>query len=317
VAFLASGLLLLVGPYVVLKGGLGTKPGIARVLGLAPRSEPLALERERPLGPDQTTLEIYRASTIRMLKVFRASVTPPMFSLALLGIVLAGFLTERRRACLFLGIVLAASAVALVRLHATGGYCTVRHGLVPGIILTLSAAFGLSWLVSRVAIVGQWLGLTHERLQPGPVVWAVLLAFLVVLPNIGVLGPLNSGPFSIYHTTGNWIAQHATAPEEVLDLTDWSLYFSSRPGYLFANVYEASVHPNIRWIVVRKPHVDGHWYYSQIIRDLIGDREPVALLPHSGSRGQVQVRIYDRWSSATRTADSTPVRSGEADTRRR
>ena len=35
---------------------MGTKPAIARVLGLAPPSHPQSLERERPLSPDQTTI---------------------------------------------------------------------------------------------------------------------------------------------------------------------------------------------------------------------------------------------------------------------
>jgi hypothetical protein len=56
-AFLAAGLVLLVGPYVAVKGGLGTKPAIARVLGLAPRSGPLDLEREEPLAADQSPVE--------------------------------------------------------------------------------------------------------------------------------------------------------------------------------------------------------------------------------------------------------------------
>ena len=37
-AFLVLGPLLLVGPYVALKGGLGTKPAVARLLGTAPKS---------------------------------------------------------------------------------------------------------------------------------------------------------------------------------------------------------------------------------------------------------------------------------------
>ena len=53
-----------------MKGGLGTKPGIARVLGLAPRSDPMGLEREHPLPADQTTAETYKLATVRMLKVF-------------------------------------------------------------------------------------------------------------------------------------------------------------------------------------------------------------------------------------------------------
>ena len=41
--------------------------------------DPLALEREKPLPPDQTDFDTYRIATIRMLKVFRAAVTPPLF----------------------------------------------------------------------------------------------------------------------------------------------------------------------------------------------------------------------------------------------
>ena len=62
-AFLLRGLVLLVGPYIAIKGGLGTKPGIARVLGLAPRSDPMGLEREQPLQPGQTDLETYQIAT--------------------------------------------------------------------------------------------------------------------------------------------------------------------------------------------------------------------------------------------------------------
>ena len=53
-AFLVLGPALIVGPYVAAKGGLGTKPAVARLLGTAPRSAALAVERERPLDPGQS-----------------------------------------------------------------------------------------------------------------------------------------------------------------------------------------------------------------------------------------------------------------------
>jgi 4-amino-4-deoxy-L-arabinose transferase-like glycosyltransferase len=308
-AFLAAGSILLAGPYVAIKGGLGTKPGIARVLGLAPRSDPMGLERERPLPPDQSTRETYRAATVRMFKVFRAAVTPPLFPVGLLGLVVAGFRGPRVRAWLLLSIILAASAVGLVRLHATGGYCTVRHGLVPGMILTLAAAHGLAWIMGKAAIPGRWLGLASERLRPGPAVWAALLVLFVVLPNVRALGPATTGPYSVYQSTGEWLAEHTDASGGVLDLTDWSLYFSQRPGYPFATVYEAPAHPDLRWIVARQPHILGHWNYSRVIRDLIGDREPVAMIPPHPTRDQVQIRIYDRLAPAppgSATAHSLP-----------
>lgn len=103
-----------------------------------------------------------------MAKVFRAAVTPPLFPFALFGLVLAATLKSRIRAWLFLSIVLSASALALVRLHATGGYCTVRHGLVPGMLLTLAAAHGITWLMGKVWIPGRWLGLCTSGYGPAP-----------------------------------------------------------------------------------------------------------------------------------------------------
>jgi hypothetical protein len=279
------------------------------VLGLAPRSQPLALEREKPLPLDQTERETYELATSRMLKVFRAAVTPPLFPLAVLGLVLAAWRADRPRAALFLAIVLVASAFALVRLHATGGYCTLRHGLVPGIILTVAAAFAITWLMSKVSIPGRWLGLAHERLRPGPAVWTVLVLILVVFPNLRSLGPLNPGPFEVYHKTGFWLAAHTRAGEQVLDLTDWALFFSERPGYLFADVYDAPADQSTRWIVVRKPHVDGRWNYSEVIRTLLAGREPVALIPQDASRDQVQIRIYDRQSREREVAAGSSASS--------
>jgi len=301
-AVLFGGLVLLAGPYMTLKGGVGTKPGIARVLGLAPRSQPLALEREKPLPPGQTTAETYRIATVRMLKVFRAAVTPPLFPFALLGLVVAAACADRPRAGLFLAIVLAASAVALVRLHATGGYCTVRHGLVPGLILTQAAAYGLTWLIGKLSIAGRCLGLAFVRLRPGPPVCTLLIAVSILTLNVRSLGPLNAGPFSVYQETGRWLADKTGDQDQVLDLTDWSLFFSRRPGYVFANVYEALANPSTRWIVVRKPHVDGRWHYSEVIRELIGSRRPVALLPPQAHSNQVQIRIYDRQAPVPETA---------------
>jgi 4-amino-4-deoxy-L-arabinose transferase-like glycosyltransferase len=307
-SFLVGGLVVVAGPYIALKGGIGTKPGIAKVLGLAAPSDALGLERERPLPPGQTEFETYKLATIRMLKVFRAAVTPPLFPFALLGVGLAARSRSHIRAHLFLAIMLAASAAALVRLHATAGYCTVRHGLLPGIVLTLAAAHGMTWMMDKVSIHGRWLALAQERLRPGPAVWAVVMAACIVIPNVRSLGPLNRGPFSVYQQTGEWLARNTVNQDQVLDLTDWSLYFSGRPGYAFADIYQAPVDHATRWIVARKPHVEGHWAYSRIVRKLVDGRPPVAFVPPVATPHQVQVRIYDRLAPAARTvASPSPV----------
>jgi hypothetical protein len=306
VAFMIGGLLVVVGPYMAIKGGVGTKPGIARVLGLAPQAEPLGLERGKPIPPDQSTYRTYQRATDRMIRAFRVGVTAPLFPFALFGLVLAARRPARARDSLFLSLVLVASALALIRLHATGGYCTARHGLIPGMLLTLAAAHSITWLLSKISIPGRWLGQSRRRLSLGRVCWCIVVGtFMILVLQIQELGPLNPGPYFVYHSASEWLTRNARDNEHVLDLTGWPLYLSRLHGYNFADVYEAPADPNTRWIVVRQPHVQGHWYYSQVIRDLIGGREPVALVPPRVTSSQVQILIYDRQAPEGRMAAAT------------
>ena len=301
IACVLIGGLVLAGPYIALRGGLGTKPGIARVLGLAPQSEPLALERQKPLPPDQPLLETYRLASVRILKVLRVAATPSLFPFAILGLLLLALRKSCRRSALFLAIVLAASAVALVRLYATGGYGTGRHGVVPGIVLSIAAAGALTWLLTRLALPGRWFGLTRARLGLPAPVGSLLIVIGMLAANVRGMAFRNPGPFAVYHATGSWLASNAKDAEQVLDMTDWSLFFSRRPGYRFADVYKAPADAATRWIVVRQPHVEGRWHYSQVVRELIGGREPVALIPARPAPGQLQIRIYDRHAPAHQT----------------
>jgi hypothetical protein len=306
VAFMAAGPAILVGPYMAIKGGVGTKPGIARILGLAPQAQPFALERGKPVPPGQSTYRTYQLATIRMIKAFRVGVTAPLFPFALFGLALATRLPDRARAGLFLSIVLAASAVALVRLHATGGYCTARHGLIPGMLLTLSAAYVITWLLCKISIPGRWLGRAGENFRMGPIVRTIVIgALMIMVLKIQHLGPLNPGPYAVYHATSDWLTRNTRSGEYVLDLTGWPLYFSDLRGYNFANVYEAPADPATRWIVVRQPHVEGHWYYSHVIRELIGDRTPVAQVPPRATPNQVQILIFDRQAPVPHVAATT------------
>ena len=207
---------------------------------------------------------------------------------------------ERARAGLFLGIVLATSAVALVRLHATGGYLSARHALVPGMILTLAAASGLTWLASRIFDSWSMAGAGARAAPAG----TGRLGFAYCPAGdhrrtSSRRGRFLPGPFSVYRTTGHWLAEHARADEQVLDLTDWSLYFSQRSGYRFADVYRAPKDPKTRWIVVREPDFEGDWHCNQVVRELIGGREAVALFPPHAGPNQMQIRIYDRWTPAS------------------
>lgn len=294
VALLVLGPVVLVGPYVALKGGLGTKPAVARVLGTLPASPPEALEREWPRPPGQTTAQTYALAAARAVKALRGAVTWPLVPLAAVGlaVVAARRGADRARAWIFLAVIVAASMAALVRLHATGGYCTVRHALVPALVFLLAAARGLSWVMKNAAVDGRRLGLGEGRLRPGPAVWAAVLAALVVAPVYGTRTPY-APSFAPYALAGSWIELTPGTDGRVLDLTDWALFFSKRSGYGIGQIDEAAARPQTRWVVLRDAHLTGHGRSSELARALVDGRAPVAVFPeHPGPR-QIQVAVYD------------------------
>ena len=67
----------------------------------------------------------------------------------LLGSSAAGPSPAEARVRLFLGCIFAGSVLALVRLHATCGYCTPRHAMLLGLFLIPAAAAGLDWLLGK------------------------------------------------------------------------------------------------------------------------------------------------------------------------
>ena len=293
VLLLVLGPALLVGPYIYWKGGLGTKPAVARVIGTMPNSPPEALERERPLPAEQSAMQTYVLATSRAFKALRGAVTWPLIPLAILGLVVAGRGADRARTWLFLGVVVAASMGGLVRLHATGGYCTVRHALVPGLVFILFAAHGLSWVMKNASVEARSIGLGEGRIRPGPAVWAVVLAALLIVPAYQAKLPFNSS-FAPYRMAGWWLEHRDPAHSgDVLDLTDWSLYFSNQPGFGIGAVAEAAARPGTRFVVVRDAHLNGHGRSSEIARALVAERAPIARFPEHPAPRQIQVAVYD------------------------
>jgi hypothetical protein len=189
-------------------------------------------------------------------------------------------------------VVQAAALVGLVRLHATGGYCTVRHALVPGLMLTLCAASGLVWVVRRIAIDGKRLGLGEGTLRPGPVVWLAILGAVVVWPFYRDRTPYNTS-FLPYRFAGAWLAERPDADGRVLDLTDWTLFFSGKQGDGFAAVLDALQRPATRYLVVRDAHLNGHLHYNEAVRHAIDGREPIARFPDNPTPRQIRVAVYD------------------------
>lgn len=303
----------LVGPYVAAKGGLGTRPAVARLIGTEPEAPPEALERERPKAPGQTAAETYAIAAGRVVKAIRGALPLPLWPLAVAGMVAAcrGASRGQARAGRLLAVIGLAAFGGLVRLHATGGYCTVRHTLIIALLLTLAAAHGLTWLIRRVSFDARQLGLGEGRVAPGPAVWAVVIAAVVAWPLYRARTPYNTS-FLPYRLAGNWLASRPDSDGRVLDMTDWSLFFSDRQGDGFAGILDVAGRGDTRFLVVRDAHLAGHLHYNEVLRRLVAGRTPVAIFPERPAPRQLQVAVYDLGGAADDVRVAAPETGAEA-----
>jgi hypothetical protein len=293
IGFLVIGPACLVGPYVAIKGGLGTKPAIARLLGTAPNSPPNAVERRRPLDPNQTTARTYYLATKAMFEAVRDAVTVPLLPLALIGLIIPRRDGPRARYRLLLGIIGVVSILALIRLHATGGYCSPRHAMVLATLLISAAAHGLDRALGAISIPGEWLGLGEGRFTAGPAVWVLVLGGLFSWYSPDLLAPINE-EFGGYRAAAEYIAKYDPTPGRVADVTGWTQFYTDRPGYTFANLHEAAGDRELHWVVARDAHFRGPWLYCEQLKALTSGMTRVAAFPDAPNPRRAQIFVFER-----------------------
>ena len=113
VLILIVGPLLVAGPFVAMKGGIATKPAVARLLGVSARSGAMAVERERPLDPDQLILTTYFVAGKAVARAVQGAVPVPLLVLAIASLFAAREAAGRVRQELFLGLILGSWLLAL------------------------------------------------------------------------------------------------------------------------------------------------------------------------------------------------------------
>ena len=291
VGVLVVGPALVVGPYVASKGGLGTKPAVSRLLGTAPKSAADAVERLRPLEPGQTTSRTYMLACRAVLGALRDAVGTPLLPLSVLGLIGAWRVGGRPREWLLIGVVLAASGLALVRLHATGGYCTPRHALIPATILLMAAGSGLDRLLRSIAVPGRWVGLGEGRFQVGPAAWGAAILGVAAWSAPTALTHVNAS-FLGYRQAGDYLAGAAGPGGKVVDVTGWSLFYGRREGYTFADLVSAPDDPGVRFVVAREAHLAGPWWYSAKLRELTRGLTPEKVFPEVADPARSKVLVY-------------------------
>jgi hypothetical protein len=281
VAGLLLGSICLIGPYIAMKGGVGTKPSIARLLGTAPRSDAHAVERQRPLEPGQSDTITYLLAGKAVAKAVVEAITPPLLPFALLAVSAVRFRGEYGRMWTFNTILVSASLFALLRLHATGGYCSARHALIIALIALPAAAHRLSAAIALLNPKARFAA------------WAVAFLTLMGWYAAETLSPLNEG-MGGYREAAGWLKLHAAEDSMIIDVTGWSQFYSQRGGYTFANLEAAPGDARSRWVVAREAHLKGPWLYCQRLRALIDGREPVQVFNGRAGHRPTKVYVFDR-----------------------
>lgn len=294
VGVLVIGPAVVLGPYVALKGGLGTKPAIARLLGTAPRSPAGAVERSRPLNLEESPAETYFYAAKAAYKALRDAVSLPLFPIALLGLALAGPYKPKARLWLFFWITGLAAMLALIRLHATGGYCTPRHAMLLALPMISAAAHVLVLAVRSIAVSGRWLGQPGGTLRPGPALWVLLLGAYGAWSAPELFRPLNTAYIG-YREAAAWVEANTAPDARVLDLTGWSLFYAERSGYTFHNLEGVVASPDsVEYVVVRGAHLRGPWNYCDLSRRMTDQARLVATFPEHPGPEQSRVFVFDR-----------------------
>jgi hypothetical protein len=303
---LVAGSALLIGPYVVIKGGLATKPSVARLLGTAPRSASHAVERQRPLDSNDTPAKTYTLAARAVAKAMQEAITPPFLALAAIGL----FGMRRSpggglfRQAKLLALIWAASLLALTRLHATGGYCSPRHVLILAIITIPCAGSGLRVILDALS---NGAAVWWNRVVPvHRIGWAVAFSLIVAGNHRELLAPVGDG-FDGYREAGRWLAQRAAEGDasRVVDVTGWTHFYGGRTGYTFENLVAAPADPGARWVVVREAHLKGPWEYCGRLRALVAGLAPVALFRGSAGSHPTKVYVFDRLPLLARREDAS------------
>jgi 4-amino-4-deoxy-L-arabinose transferase-like glycosyltransferase len=303
VGFLVLAPLCLVGPYVAAKGGLGTKPALARVLGTAPRAASDSVDRARPLDPNQTAAKTYLLAVKGTAAAIVEVLSVPLVPLVVVGLIARWRLAGQARFRLLLGIIALGALLALVRLHATCGYCTSRHALLLGLLLIPLAGVGLDRLVTPAL---HWTRRTVAGESPAlrPALFAAVSAAFFSWTAPALMRPLNDEAAG-YRLAGEWLADRTIAPEgaKLVDGPGWSLFYGERSGYTFANLHAAVSDPLARFVVVREAHLLGPWGYCDLFRQLVRDRLPVAQFPARPTKAQSRVYVFDRAAPQSAPSD--------------
>jgi hypothetical protein len=238
-------------------------------------------------------------------RAVQGAVSSPLLVLAIVSLFAIDGKTDQGRRDLFLALILVGWLLALVRLHATGGYCTPRHAMIVALPMIAAAAYGLNLLVDRCTVRFSDGATAHRRVLLGRAMIGVCLVAGVVLYGRNLIAPINPG-FRGYRQAGEWLAANSPRDARVLDLKGWAAFYGERAGYTFEEMTQAEHDPALGWVVAHDALLIGPWTYCDALRKVVGNRSPVKSFPEERRLGIAQVHIFEVSGRLAR-AGLTPV----------
>ncbi len=297
--------LAIVGCYALVKGEVSEKLAMRTTSGLAPSSPARSTVATMPRGLDDPRWDFSpKEETGKVDPDFvrlKGSVGKTAFRLALhWGEGLAGFAVP----VFFLGLLrartiggsvvgrrlVAVYAVlfsALVIRHATAlGYLSGRHALTL-VVATVPWVGAGTWAWVR--------GFPRRYGMSGPTTRRLATIGLATLIAVGVTFQVRG-----MHTTrwghwaaGQWLKEHATPDQTVLDTRGWAAFVRDGRGYDYWHIRQALTDASLAYVVVGEDELTAHSRRAETLRAMLAyAATPAAEFPEREGKHGVAVRVY-------------------------
>lgn len=177
-------------------------------------------------------------------------------------------------------------SAVLVRHAWKMGYLSGRHTLTLVLVSIPWAAAGTTICACRLAKVLGW----GPRLARGAGLATLVLA--VTASTLFQLKPSHATRWG-HWAAGQWLAEHASPSDAVLDTRGWAAFLSGRPSYDYWHVRQAFTDNHLAYIVVGTDELEADSRRGATLRAVLAyAAEPVAAFPEMEGGEGVGVQVF-------------------------
>jgi hypothetical protein len=340
---LIVGVVLVILPYVILKGGRLTDKGVVRLVVTLPHivknwqakpaashhaidAESVAVSSDVPAGGASNASvgqprRTYASAVAAITNVFLDSTHYLTAFLALWALVVPWAPRSAKPAAYLLAILAALVVPALVRLYLLTGYVASRHMLLLVVAICPWAGSGLVlWLERGVWLAGELarrLGQTHSEKWIRASVPTAVVAVLALACLPKMLQPLHLSRWG-HRQAAAWLAEHCPPDATLLDHHGVSAFYADRRAYNHQELAIARQDPSLQYVVMESQDLArSEPLYRQVRQFVRTLGAPVATFPlfEDGTEHELFVFAHHQPRLAIGELEPTADRSGMVERR--